>query len=288
MRKFSVLSVLIALLLLFTLPISAQESEVRLTLERQPCFGACPVYTITIYADGTVVYNGERFVEVEGEQISSIPPETVDKLVTIFEEAGYFDWDDEYIEQTVTDLPYVTTSVTRDGETKQIGRYEGDSNAPVDLPYLENWIDEIVHSEQWVGQAPPLPYFTSAGQPVITLNRDYCFGMCPVYSLVLHDTGTVVYRGFDHVNEIGIRVGSVDAPLVESLANEMQVFGYFDWQDEYTEYFITDQPTVITSLTWDGQSKRILRYDGDPNAPVGLVRIEDRIDQIANSSQWVN
>lgn len=286
MHKLSIFAVLIGLLLL-VLPASAQENEVRLTLERQPCFGACPVYTITIYADGTVVYNGERFVEVEGEQTSSIPPETVEKLVTIFEEAGYFDWEDEYVEQTVTDLPYVVTSVTRDGETKQITRYTGDTNAPIELPYLENWIDEIVNSQQWVGQEPPLNTFMGESQPVISLSRDYCFGMCPVYSLVLHDDGTVIYRGLDHVSEIGIRVTTIDAEEVTFLAEQMVLTGYFDWQDEYTHMLITDQPYVTTSLTWDGQSKRIVRYDGDPNAPVGLVRLEDRIDQIAGVSQWL-
>ena len=45
-----------------------------ITLQRTACFGACPVYTVSIYADGTVAYNGERFVEVEGTQTGSIDP----------------------------------------------------------------------------------------------------------------------------------------------------------------------------------------------------------------------
>jgi hypothetical protein len=40
---------------------------------------------------------------------------------------------------------------------------------------------------------------------------------------------------------------------------------------------ITDQVYVITSVRWEDQSKQILRYGGDPNAPVGLTWIENKI-----------
>ena len=288
MRKFGVLTMWVVLALLMAVPMAAQEeNEVRLTLERGACFGTCPVYTVTIYADGTVVFEGQRFVESEGKQTGMIGPDIVDRLVSIFEDAGYFTWNDEYTQMQVTDLPYVTTSVTRDGETKRIVRYEGDDSAPIALVYLERWIDEIANTSQWVGQEPPLSYFSSAGLPLITLERQPCFGTCPVYSLVIHEDGTVVYRGFDHVREIGIRIGQVDAGAVTSLAQEMTYMGFLDWDEEYTQYLITDHAYVITSLMWDGQDKRIVRYDGDPNAPVGLVRIEDRIDQLVNVSQWL-
>ena len=171
MRNMGVFSVLMALVLLISFPTGAQENEVRLTLERTACFGVCPVYTVTIYADGTVSYEGERFVEVTGTQTGNIGPETVDKLVGIFEDTGYFTWEDEYTQMTVTDLPSAITSVTRDGETKRIVRYEGDDSAPLALPYLERWIDEIVGTQQWVGQEPPYPYFTSAGAPMEPITK---------------------------------------------------------------------------------------------------------------------
>jgi (2Fe-2S) ferredoxin len=287
MRNMGVFSVLIALVLLAGFPIAAQEvNDVRLTLERTACFGVCPVYTVTIYADGTVIYEGTNFVDITGKQTANIGPETVDRIVAIFAEAGYFTWEDEYTQMLVTDLPSAITSVTHEGETKRIVRYEGDDTAPIELPYLERWIDEIASTSQWVGQEPPYPYFMSAGAPIITLERQPCFGMCPVYSLVLHEDGTVVYRGLDHVREIGIRVVTVDAQAVTGLAQEMTYLGYFGWEDEYTQYLVTDHAYVITSLMWEGQSKHIVRYDGDPNAPVGLVRIEDRIDLLVNSAQW--
>ncbi len=79
--------------------------DVAITLERGACFGACPVYTVNILEDGTVIYEGERFVAVTGQQISEIPVETVAAMVAAFKDAGYFDWNEAYETQTISDLP---------------------------------------------------------------------------------------------------------------------------------------------------------------------------------------
>jgi len=46
---------------------------------------------------------------------------------------------------------------------------------------------------------------------------------------------------------------------------------------------MTDQSSVITSMRTDEDYKRISRYLGDPNAPVGLVWVEDSIDQLVST-----
>ncbi|MEO8396969.1 MAG: DUF6438 domain-containing protein, partial [Chloroflexota bacterium] len=35
------------------------ESNVAITLERTACHGTCPIYTVSIFEDGTVNYEGE-------------------------------------------------------------------------------------------------------------------------------------------------------------------------------------------------------------------------------------
>jgi len=301
MRKFAIFSALALLLAVGitgfasaqsevtpeTTP-EATDAEVAVTLQRDACFGACPVYSVTIYTDGTVVYNGERFVEVEGEQTTTIEPKVVQQLVEGFAEAGYFDWDDEYMDMPVSDLPYVTTSVTRDGVTKTIQRYAGDSSAPLALPYLEAWIDLAAYTSQWTGVHDPLTHAQTSDTPVMTLQRTACFGMCPVYGVNIFEDGTVIYVGVRHVAETGVRIGQADPDQVDFLAMQTAQSGYFEWNDEYTRLLVTDQPSAITSLYRDGQFKSINRYDGDPDAPVGLVRFEAGIDRIANTAQWVN
>ena len=61
---------------------TATEVE-TITLERQPCFGFCPVYTLTIHGDGQVEYDGLNHVEVTGPQTAAIDPAAVSSAVAI-------------------------------------------------------------------------------------------------------------------------------------------------------------------------------------------------------------
>ena len=45
-------------------PIEADSSR----YETGPCFGRCPVYTVTVRPDGTGVFEGKRFTAVSGEK----------------------------------------------------------------------------------------------------------------------------------------------------------------------------------------------------------------------------
>lgn len=287
LRKLSIFAVLLTLVAAFAAPVAAQDGEIAVTLERGVCFGTCPAYSITIYTDGTVVYKGDRFVAAEGTRTLTLEPEVVAKLVAEIANLGYFEWADEYTEMTVTDLPTIITSVTLNGETKQITRYAGDSSAPLALPYIETWIDLVTTSAQWTGVSPQFAQISMFNTPVMTLERTACFGTCPVYGVAVHADGTVVYLGMDHVDQLGVRVAQVEPDQVEFLAMQTASAGYFGWQDEYLNQLVTDQPYVYTSLTWDDQFKAINRYDGDPNAPVGLLRFEEAIDRLVNSEQWV-
>jgi hypothetical protein len=125
-------------------------ADVTITLERTACYGTCPVYKLTITGNGTVVYEGRDFVEVKGEQTSSISPAQVQDLVAAFEQADFLTLTD-YMEQKVTDLPYAITSITIGGQTKTVNHYYGDDSAPQELIDLESKIDEIVNSKQWTG-----------------------------------------------------------------------------------------------------------------------------------------
>ena len=291
LSKFRIVPALVVTLLALVAPMvtpaAAQDAEVAITLERGACFGSCPVYRVTIYTDGTVTFEGELFVQTEGTHTTTIEPAVVQQLLASFEEAGYFDWEDEYTEMNEGDLPTIITSVTRDGETKRITRYTGDSNAPLELPYLETWIDMAAYTSQFTGTSTTFAGIQTSTAPVMTLERAPCFGMCPVYGVAVFADGTVVYLGIQHVAETGVRIANVDASEVEFLAMQTADFGYFDWEDEYSLQIITDQPYAITSLNWEDQYKQINRYDGDPNAPIGVVRFEDSIDRLVNVAQWV-
>ena len=46
-----------------------------ITLETGPCFGACPVYSVTVRPDGNGTFVGHRFTAVTGERAFRITPD---------------------------------------------------------------------------------------------------------------------------------------------------------------------------------------------------------------------
>ncbi len=155
MKKILVVVLIISLAFTGLTACNAEEETVDLegiiiTLERTACYGFCPIYSLTIRGNGSVIYEGENFVETVGKAETVISKEKVEQLISEFEKSDYDSFKDSYTERTITDAPSVITSITKDGKTKTIEHYHGDFNAPEELTELEDKIDEIVNSEQWI------------------------------------------------------------------------------------------------------------------------------------------
>ena len=127
--------------------------DLLILMERGVCFGTCPIYKITIHADGTVDYEGVKFVKIEGKRTAQISPEQIKNLVTAIEDIRFFSLEDEYA-PNATDLPSIKLSITLDGRSKTVWHYGmiacGAEKATEDLCKFERQIDEAVNSGQWV------------------------------------------------------------------------------------------------------------------------------------------
>lgn len=130
--------------------------EGHLSLERRPCFGTCPVYTVTLERSGAVVFQGRRFVADTGTHTGSIPPARADSLFRALDAAGWFAFADRYAvgepgcEHFATDLPSVITEVRMDGRVKRVEHDHGCTDAPAALDELERRIDEATGVGKWV------------------------------------------------------------------------------------------------------------------------------------------
>lgn len=128
------------------------------SLERTPCFGGCPVYTISVSPSGQVTYEGKANVRELGTVTGQVPKERVDALLIELERAGYFGFASRYAlsepacGRYVTDLPSVISSATLGARTKRIEHDYGCGRAPAALAVLENRIDEVLGSGQWTGR----------------------------------------------------------------------------------------------------------------------------------------
>jgi hypothetical protein len=136
----------------------APAQDVTITLERRPCFGTCPVYSITVAGDGRVRYEGTAHVSLIGSDTSSITSDQLTVLVAEFDRVGYGQMADRYAygepscPSYVSDSPTTVTSLTRRGTTKRVEHDYGCVDAPRALTALERLIDDVVRSGQWTGK----------------------------------------------------------------------------------------------------------------------------------------
>jgi len=135
-------------LLYVPLPLPENLTDVEISLERTGCFGTCPIYTVSISGNGTVTYQGERFVKTLGVQTYEIPTSDIEQLVGMIYQKNYFSLKERY-EVGATDLPTVITSVRVGDEIKSIENYGG--AGPSQLHEIEQKIDEVSDSESfWI------------------------------------------------------------------------------------------------------------------------------------------
>ena len=132
-----------------------REPEItQIVLERTRCFGACPVYRLTVHRSGKVEFEGKAHVWEVGRQTGRVSKEGFRQLVAKIEGINFFSLRDRYDGKnadgsgsTVTDLPTRKTSVTRGNVTKTVENY---FRGPKGLKELEDLIDEVTKSIEWV------------------------------------------------------------------------------------------------------------------------------------------
>lgn len=120
----------------------------------------------------------------------------------------------------------------------------------------------------------------------IAIERTPCYGRCPIYQLQMDSSGKVVYEGKGFVQVMGRQEGTVAGRDVQALARELEAAGYLGFRDNYAAE-ATDHPSVITTLTIDGKTKRVEHDLSSRTAPPQLESLERRIDEVANSARWV-
>jgi hypothetical protein len=159
-----------AFLLLYVSEIKAQDllqkgeipDDLVITLERTFCLGDCPVYKLTIKADGILLFEGEEYTKKKGLAKTKIKPEKIKQIISEFEKADFFSLRNKYedfdvCEMYATDHPSEIISIQINGKSKQVNHNFGcwGEKAKKELTPLVSLgekIDEITNSKRWVGK----------------------------------------------------------------------------------------------------------------------------------------
>lgn len=115
------------------------------SIERTPCYGRCPTYSISIYKSGYVIYEGIRFVDRLGTYSTRISEKKIQNIINKANEIGYFELEEIY-DSPVTDLPSTITYLSVNGQIKRIkDRVRG----PEVLKEYEKYFDNVFEDMEW-------------------------------------------------------------------------------------------------------------------------------------------
>lgn len=115
-------------------------------MQRTPCFGQCPVYTIRIYQSGRAYLEGKRFFDYEGWFKTKFSESEMIQIKTWANEAGYWKMNHVY-DAPVTDLPSSTTALKTDSQYQWVYNR---MNSPDELRIFERNIETLIKDQDWV------------------------------------------------------------------------------------------------------------------------------------------
>lgn len=134
----------------------------------------------------------------------------------------------------------------------------------------------------------------------IFLERTGCQTGCPEYTVRIHADGTVVFEGKAFVKSKGVYRTHVGTREMENLLNDAIASGYFDLKSRYIGKTVvtysndgwvleqqnrSESSATISEISVAGLQQRIENYG---TAPELVSRIEERIDKLANTGQWIH
>ncbi len=115
-------------------------------IQRTACFGRCPIYTMTVYEDGRVEYFGKNFTPRVGLWGGKVSPDVMENLMNYANEVGYFELNNIYDKEAITDLPSTITSLLNpEGLKTVVNRFD----APEELRRFEQYFDQLFNEVDW-------------------------------------------------------------------------------------------------------------------------------------------
>ena len=123
----------------------------------------------------------------------------------------------------------------------------------------------------------------------IRLERTMCYGICPVYTVVVDNNGSINYSGEMYVYKSGEHQWKISKKKIEQLNDLIKSFGFKSFVYEPGKEFITDQPSCITTVKYpDDEIKEIYHYLGHVLLDENLILFEKRIERILGTKKYVN
>ena len=120
-------------------------------LRRAGCSsGVCPVYSVSVFLDGTVVYEGRSNVAVVGQQRAKLPPDRVGELIVAMQETRFLDSPDNCCSCPGAKQANIVVIDYRPGHAqKTVVHDQACESAPLAMNTLTSTIERLTAVERW-------------------------------------------------------------------------------------------------------------------------------------------
>jgi len=125
--------------------IDLSQLEPLVAMEKGPCFGRCPVYSMKVYENGVASYEGKQFSDLEGLHVKRISKTALAELKSTLESANLFRFQDAY-RSRLPDLQSVKITYYTEDRYKSIIGKDGRPGPVVEIQEL---LEEIVEGGGW-------------------------------------------------------------------------------------------------------------------------------------------
>lgn len=121
-------------------------------MAKGPCYGNCPVFTLTIFENGLASYKGERNTERLGTYVKKLDKTQMERLLREFKSANLWQYRDVYTGR-IPDVQSVAITYFEGSRKKTIAGKEVRPNA---VKWLESILDQVANDpDGWELKEPP-------------------------------------------------------------------------------------------------------------------------------------
>lgn len=125
---------------------SMSQTDTLLFYRKTSCFGSCPVYDFTLYADGTCSLNAKQHYKVQGEKRGGVAQSKVKEVQQQLEEIGYWSLDRKYDDAKLQDVPSTHIYAKKENKGKWVKSRYG---SPERLKLFQVFVETMINEVKW-------------------------------------------------------------------------------------------------------------------------------------------
>ena len=129
--------------------LSTLKKEIQ--MDKNPCFGTCPHYTLVIYEGGIASFEGKKDVKKMGLHTKKLTSKEYEGVIRAFEASNFHELQDNY-PSDLPDAPKTAISYFRNEKPKTV---TGDFSRPPIVLSLDKILSQIAESEGWTMKGEP-------------------------------------------------------------------------------------------------------------------------------------